>query len=353
MNLQDNQKLLVSFVHGMHEHIPVTNDAVKPTLWSITNQNEEIHSYYFYMDGKDFHSSPYPILGELPDVNATLERHYRFGFTGIQVVGDDLFAGCWNGIYRLDARTLACKGFISNRLTNYIHGFEATESELIFVMPFTDTVVRMDYAGNIIEAFSIDNRLRIEPVDLSRDWRFELKPWAGTGGYFHINHVVKIGNQLHLTSRNLSCFIVIDLESRDVYLRTINYYTPNLIHDGDFADNRFHFTSVDGKLIIVGEKDSIAYDRAKEFHHDLLVESVTRFGDSERNWCRGVAITDTHYYITLDGRYGSDLSFTLQEIDKVERKPTAQKKLNWATVGNVEDIRFVTGFGIAVHEQQQ
>lgn len=342
MTSKDN--LVVSFVHGFHNPEDAVNDKPVPALWEIRPDGETIYSYLFPFDAEDFRNLPFPVVGEPPAGREVLEKRARFGFTGLARVGNKLFAGSWNGIYQIDLATKQVARFITNRDTCYMHRIYADEEQLIIAMPLKDMAVIMDHEGRILDRFWIDRSLRVMRDGMnSVDWRFLNKPWSGSTGFFHFNHVQKVGGKILLTSRNLGALVAVEPGSDRAYLRTLNYHTTSCIHDGDYVDGKYWFTSIDGKVIIAAEPPE--HD-ATTFNYDLQAEHF-RLGESERNWCRGIAVTNDRVYVTVDGRYGTDLSFSLLELDK-ECRILGERKFQWAAVGDPSKIRFVTGFDIKV-----
>lgn len=342
MSFKNN--LVVSFVHGFHNPADAANDKPVPALWEIRSDGERVHSYVFPFDGEDFRKLPYPVFGELPAGQPVLEKRARFGFTGLARVGDKLFAGSWNGIYQIDMASKQVSRFISNRYSCYMHRIYADDQHIILAMPFKDMVVIMDHDGRIEDHFWIDRSLRVvRNGHDSVDWRFMNKPWSGSTGFYHLNHVQKLDGKILLTSRNLGALIVADPRLDRCELRTLNYHTTSCIHDGDYVDGRYWFTSIDGKVIVAHEPPE--HD-AGLFNYDLQVEHF-RLGEKERNWCRGIAITDDRVYVTVDGRYGADLSFSVLELDK-QCNILDERKFQWSAIGDTSKIRFVTGFDIKV-----
>ena len=203
----------------------------------------------------------------------------------------------------------------------------------------------MDHQARVQDVFSIDRGLRVRRDDHPKgvDWRFLSKPWSGRCGFFHFNNVQMLEGKIVLTSRNLGALVVVDPRTDRCFLRMLNYHTPTCVHDGDYVDGRYYFTSIDGKIIVASEPPQ--HDRSM-FNYDLQAEHH-RLDEVEKNWCRGIAVTDSHVYVTIDGRYGADLSFKLLELDR-EFKPTAMRKFKWSNVGDEADIRYVTGFDIVV-----
>lgn len=340
--------VFVSFVHGFHERSqpPAPNTPV-PALWELQPDGQQAnYTYQFPQDGTDFATLPYPFVGEPAKPQQKLEKAHRFGFSGLRYWQGDLYAASWNGIYRIDATTKAVKAFISNRFTAYLHKIAVTADAIYIAMPFTDSIAIVGHDGTLMDAFRIDRRLQVtddrnQPID----WRFQTKPWSGSSGYFHFNNVQKIDDKLYITTRNLSAFIVVDLNNYDCYLRPINHKTTVCLHDGDYYQGSYYFTSIDGKIIVATEPEQP--DDTSAFHYDLRLETIERLGDTPNNWCRGIAVTDDRIYVTIDGRYGSDLSFGLLELDRQYNLIT-QERFHWSAIGPVDQIRYVTGFDLQV-----
>ena len=68
-----------------------------------------------------------------------------------------------------------------------------------------------------------------------------------------------------LTSRNCNCLVAVDLKTKKAQLRTMNLSTPALIHDGVKKDQKFYFTSIDGKILIAENynKKKVQHNREK------------------------------------------------------------------------------------------
>ena len=182
----------------------------------------------------------------------------------------------------------------------------------------------------------------VEQCTLDLDWRFVSKLWSGSTGYFHFNHVQKIKDELYLTSRNLGAFVVVNLKTRQCYIRTLNYNTPTCVHDGNRYNGKFYFTSIDGKILVASEPPT-EFDKSL-YHLDLRSETI-RLDSVEKNWCRGLEVTPHAIYTTIDGRYGTDLSFSLLALNH-EFVHSWSRKLHWSSIGSEKDLRYVTGFDI-------
>lgn len=345
MTIGADHEIAVSFVHGFHDHVPCTGRGDRPALWTLGPAGEETHAYPFPLEPHEFEHLSCPVSGEPPRRGASpAAGRPRFGFTGLIRVGDSLLAGTWNGICVLDTASKRLTRFLSNRFTCYLHRFHADETQIIFAMPFMDLVVVMDHQGVVLDRFTIDRSLKVSRrlPDPDVDWRFVSKPWSGPTGLFHFNSVQRIGDEIVLMSRNLGAFVVVRDGADRAALRTLNYKTPTCVHDGDFVDGRYHLTSIDGKVLIASAPDD--HDPAL-FRYDLQVECV-RLAGTERNWCRGIAVTDDNLYTTVDGRYDTELSFGLVQLDRAGNI-LDQRRFRWANVGDERDIRYVTGFDVA------
>ena len=146
------------------------------------------------------------------------------------------------------------KKIISNRLTSDIHGIDFYKNKIYTTLSFRDTLVITNLDGSIDSFYSIDENLNVKKNDkniFKYDWRFVSKQRRGPTGNFHFNFVKVLGNNIYLTSRNLSGVIKLNIISKKASLMTLGHMKCNLIHDG-VKDKKFtYFTSVDGKILIV------------------------------------------------------------------------------------------------------
>ena len=82
-----------------------------------------------------------------------------------------------------------------------------------------------------------------------------------------------------------------------------------------------------------------------------MVSEVIRLEETELNyfpnWCRGISKTKNGYAVTIDGRYDSDLSFKVLEIDK-NGKVISLDRIEWSAIAKEDGIRYVTGFDIKI-----
>jgi len=132
--------------------------------------------------------------------------------------------------------------------------------------------------------------------------------------------------------------------------------TPVLLHDGKRYGYEHYFTSIDGKIIVAQDSLDADFDAregsdsAKFFNRDFMSKIIrlqeTEFG-REPNWCRGIEKSGDSIFVTVDGRYGSDLSFGVVEIVN-EKKLGLYNKLKWADIGDEKELRFVTGFDVCL-----
>ena len=77
---------------------------------------------------------------------------------------------------------------------------------------------------------------------------------------------------------------------------------------------------------------------------ELIRLEETEFG-KQPNWCRGIACNKDEMYITVDGLYGSDLSFGLVGLKRTGEK-IFETRINWHELGKVDFLRYVTGFDV-------
>jgi hypothetical protein len=354
-----NQSIAVSFVHGYENLNYCVDNELLPALWVNTGETGKVYNYPFPRNVSDFQEYKSLISGAMPLPNSPdFKKLPRFGLTGLAEFGEFLYAGSWNAIYEIRKSDFELARIISNPLMNDMHGILADEKYLITLLTGKDTVVINDYNGDVIDHFTIANDLSVykdESIE-KIDWRFLSKQYRGATGIWHFNYVQRFGDEIWLTSRNLNAFIVVNMKTRKSWIRCMNQKTPVLLHDGLRHGDEYFFTSIDGKIIIASDADkSLVNVREKvaeigKFSRDMVCELIrldeTEFG-REPNWCRGIACAKDVMYVTVDGRYDSDLSFGLLGL-KRDGSVVLERRLQWSSVGSVKDLRYVTGFDIAV-----
>ena len=241
-------------------------------------------------------------------------------------LGDSIYASSWNALYQISPDTFEVQSIISHPLICDPHGLSGDNRFLVSVLTCKDTVVLTDFEGNVVDYFTVMNDLSVVKNDQIKDidWRFVSKQYRGSCGFWHFNFVQLFEDEIWLTSRSTSCFVVLNIKIRKAHLRLINHCTPHLVHDGKKRGEKFYFTSVDGKVFIVEDSEFSAImmrsdeeylDNMHLYHRDLI-HKVIRLNDPkclgrEPNWCRGVEVVDGHIYVTIDGGYGGELSFGL------------------------------------------
>jgi len=353
--------VFVTFVHGYEDlDFEIDRDDL-PALWRVNGAGTETFRYPFPRNIADFHDAGSLIAGAMPKADAEeFKRLPRFGFTGAALCGDYLYAGSWNGVYRIRRSDAHLDRIISNPMMSDLHGIWVGEDLVLTVLTGKDAVVLSDFDGQVIDHFCIGRDLEIyrDPTLNDVDWRFVSKQFRGATGFWHFNYIQMLGEEIWLTSRNAGCFLVIDPIAGRAELRLINHKTPVLLHDGRCIDGRFFFTSIDGKLIITEPAEQAranpreAVDRIHLYNRDMVSE-VVRLADTELgrepNWCRGVDCAGQRIYLTIDGRYDSDLSFGLIALEESGHL-VSQHRLNWSDVGDETRIRYVTGFDVAVDQ---
>lgn len=358
------EKIFVSFVHGYNDIDLNIPEKKHPALWCFKDNDKKIYDYYFPRNASDFIFHKDLIAGPLPDKSIPdYKKLPRFGLTGLSMEGDFLFAGAWNGVYMINKETLELEKIISNKLMNDLHGICVDNGLVYSILTCKDTVVVSDFSGNVKSHFSIDTELNVD-TDKSIeqvDWRFISKQFRGSAGKWHFNHIQKIGNEIWLTARSANCFVIVDLETRKARLRLMNLPTPTLLHDGMKYEDKFYFTSIDGKVIVAQDARKARYNQQEGnmidtfdlYNMDLVADILrieeTNFG-REPNWCRGIDTTKDSIYVTVDGRYDTELSFGLLKIDKDFSKKQCESlaRLKWEAIAPERDIRYVTGFDIKV-----
>lgn len=357
---KDTHSATVSFVHG-YENLDLNIPGKeRPALWHIENGDSNVYKYFFPRNPSDFIEVDSIFSGTLPLKSAKdFKKLPRFGFTGLQKIENRIYAGSWNAVYEINAENFELKRIISNQLMSDLHGIHADSQGIITILTSQDTIVFSDFDGNIIDHFSVDRSLNVYKENnlIETDWRFVSKQFRGSCGYWHFNYVQRFGNEIWLTSRSACCFVVIDIPTHKAHLRLMNLCTPALLHDGLKYKEKYYFTSIDGKILIV-EDGNLTDKRQREnenadniglYHRDLIA-NVIRLSETslgrEPNWCRGIACKDNIIYVSIDGRYDTDLSFGLIALKEDSGEILFNYRLKWSEIGNEEDIRYVTGFDV-------
>ena len=348
---------IVSFVHGFENLGKPRGDRERPGLVVIDDEGMRTYDYFFPRNPEDFSKVEDFLAGEMPlGGSLNFEKLPRFGLTGLARDSRAIFAGSWNGVYQLNLSDYSIESFISNRLMGDLHGIYADDEVIAWVLTGRDRVVISDHQGNIVEQFVVRPDLTVcyDDEDSGVDWRFVSKQRRGAAGFWHFNYIQKVGNDWYLTSRNANCLLRVESGDSNARLITMNWCTPILIHDGAFVDGAYFFTSIDGKILRASphekrKSDSDDSDSEDLFTHGLNA-AVFRLEECglgrEPNWCRGISISDNAVYVTIDGRYDTELSFGILKLDRATMNVTAQWRLDWSNVGEKDELRYVTGFDI-------
>ena len=345
--------LVSTFVHGYDgEFHP---EGALPSL-VVDGEESRFYSYEFPRNPAEFSRASLNIIGEMPLKSAKdFEALPRFGFTGLSEEGNYFYCGSWNGVYKINKDSYECESFITHRLMNDLHGI-CVENNIIYTMlTGKDTVVLTSMDGEIINTFTVHNDMEVSVNDeklMLHDWRFISKQFRGATGVFHFNHVQVKGKEIWLTSRNLGCFVVIDTENGRAHLRTINQKTVVLLHDGVYKNGAYYFTSIDGKILISSDEEAHnpreSFDEVVLFNRDLNSKLIrleeTELG-RQPNWCRGIDVDKDLIATTIDGLYGSDLSFKLLILNE-EGEIKRLKEVRWEDIGDITNLRYVTGFDV-------
>ena len=355
------KEILITFVHGYEDLNINLADMNRPSLWKCSLEGKgKSYSYPFPRNPEDFYYKHELIKGEMPSRSLPdFEKLPRFGFTGISSYGDHFFAGAWNAVYKIQKHDLKLDSILSNRLMNDMHGIWVDDCGILTILTSKDTIVLTDFDGCIKEFFTIMPDLSVIKDEklINEDWRFNSKQFRGSAGIWHFNNIQRIGDEIWLTTRSASSFVVVNTKTLKAKMRLMNLPTPVLLHDGLFHNEKFYFTSIDGKIIIAEEGSSLNWNQQEGnqvdfinlFNRDLVAKIIrineTDFG-REPNWCRGIAVSEDKIYVSIDGRYDSDLSFGVLEIDEKTQKTRQVARLRWDEVGNEDEIRYVTGFDL-------
>lgn len=354
----ETPELAVSFVHSYKSVSRTAERPSHPGLWTLSSGGTSVvHKFPFPRNPSDFLASREFLTGDMPLKGAKdFERLPRFGLTGLASSGDFLYAGSWNGVYRLRKRDFAMVDLISNPLMNDLHGIYVDEDQIITVLTGKDTVVMTDHSGQVIDFFTVENDLTVNKDSrlLEVDWRFVSKQFRGATGIWHFNYIQKFGDEIWLTSRNIGAFVVVNLRNRRCHIRAINHKTVSLLHDGLRFEGEHYFTSIDGKIVIADSAESARFqtresvDNISAFSRDMVAEVIrleeTDFG-REPNWCRGIDCHGDLLITTVDGRYGEGESFGLVGMRR-DGTLVFESRLAWEKVGPPGDLSFVTGFDV-------
>ena len=350
--------LAVTFVHGYSDLNFDSHQEHLPALWVHGAEGAAVYQYPFPRNVSDFEMNKNLIAGEMPLANAQeFKKLPRFGLTGLKNVGKFLYAGSWNGVYEIAKSDFSLNRIITNRMMNDTHGIWVDEEFVITILTGKDTVVLSDIDGNVVDHFFVAKDLSVlKNTEIEKiDWRFLSKQFRGATGLWHFNYIQRFGDEIWLTARNLNAFIVVNYRTKKAHLRTMNQMTTVCLHDGVLHNGEYYFTSIDGKIIIAAEASTAKCnprepcEDVEQFTRDMVCELIrmeeTEFG-RQPNWCRGIACHDDIMYVTVDGRYDSDLSFGVAGL-KRSGEIIFEERLRWEDVGSEKDLRYVTGFDVA------
>ena len=194
--MENQETIVVAFVHGYQNLSLFLPDEERPSLWvNRPDGSSEVMNYPFPRNPGDFVAMRELIKGDSTDNNIPdFAKLPRFGLTGISEAGEYLFAGSWNGVYKIKKSDFGLEEIISNRLMMDIHGIWADDEEILTVLTSKDTLVITDHDGNVKHHLSIDRELNVfhdEKLN-DYDWRFVSKQFRGATGFWHFNAVQKI-----------------------------------------------------------------------------------------------------------------------------------------------------------------
>jgi len=397
-------RVRVTFVYGIQggkDGITKTSDGISVGA-ALLYVDFDPDKFKFTRDGVKFGTYPFPstptdftlmatnysdsFFGEMPNVNAEdFDRKHKFGLTGFRKYGDYYFAGSWNGVYVID-KDLVMHGIITNRLMCDLHGIWVDKNGIITSLTGKDTVVFNDFSGNILNYFSVRQDLSINRNDkelIKEDWRFIGKQNRGPCGYWHINNIQRIEDELWLTARNINAFIVIKMDGNyplNARIQPLMMAESVLIHDGDLYGDSFYFTSINGNVLIASKNmEKTLYNTAlpttlrgiklidhldDDNENDGEPKTYQMFGDTRvrtPSWCRGVSFLPQKniLFTTVGGRYGDESrnehpGFTIAALE-LKEDPTSEHEIALFEVGfnNPNDdskLEYATGWGIIAEE---
>ena len=357
-----NKTIISSIVHGYKNLKKSLNDIERPSLLVIKNKQKKILKYIYPRNPSDFREIKNIISGEIPSIKIqNFKKLPRFGLTGLCRFKDRIYSGSWNSIYQINSKSFKLEKIITNRLMCDIHGIYVNKNFILHVLTAKDTVVFTGHDGKIKDFFTVGPKLNIFKDNklLKDDWRFISKQYKGSTGFFHFNYIQYDNkkNELFLTSRNLNCIVVVNLQNKKAKLKTMNLSTPALIHDGVIFKNKYYFTSVDGKILIAKQasKNIVQHNRESikninKFNRDLIVD-IIRLNDKkilnrEPNWCRGISVNNKHILLNIDGRYDTKLKYSVIKLNKNNFKFLEKYDFKWSEAGLSKNLRYCTGFDV-------
>jgi hypothetical protein len=190
-------------------------------------------------------------------------------------------------------------GYISISSFNDIHHARPTpEGNVLVVSTGLDMVVEVTREGRVLREWNVLGENPWERFSRTIDYRkvASTKPHKS-----HPNFVFFIGNDVWVTRSEQHDVINLTSPGQPIKLST------EYIHDGHLYANRLHFTSVDGRVIIVDQT-------TLEIVEEIDLKKIDNEENALLGWCRGV--------LPLDERR-IWVGFTRI------RKTKFQEKINW------------------------
>lgn len=342
---------------SLSAYLKKKNETSIPCLWRITEKENKVYNYDLPMLPSEFKTLNHLIVGEMPDVNDEDVinnglfdyKKNRLGLTGIAKFNNNYYCGSWNSIIEIDANTFKQKKIITNKLIADTHGVFVYQNTIITILTGMDTIVFSNFEGKIIKYFRIypDLKVKSDKSIEDIDWRFVSKKFRGASGYWHFNYVQMVNNKLFITSRNISSIIVLDTEKLKTEILSLNLSEPCLLHDGVYANKKFHFTSIDGKLVTAQNSDNFVVNNLKitrAFEANIKKIKNTKYSKTP-NWCRGISVKNNIKFVTIDGRYDTGLSMGILGL-KDENDVIFYKKISKKLFKFPDRIISLTGFDV-------
>jgi len=358
---------IVSFCHAYNDEIE-TQRSTAPALVVIDEnkfQTKSIINLTFPRNPDDFASDKIQtsIYGDNTEIETiqAFKHLPRFGVTGLCSSGAQLYCATWNGIYHLN-KALKPIRFISNRMMSDLHGIDVHGDYIYSLSPALDLVlVSNKHTGKIVDYVQVGNQLNIYRDEKIKnyDWRFISKQRRGAVGLWHFNNITVNGDKIYLTSRLFSCLVELDLNMSSACLRSFNWDTPVMIHDGiPLQNGGFGFTSVDGKIIeanLPNKLDSSMSGMEQKGFSPLMRRDMntltTRLHNvlgREVNWCRGLHedVTTNSWITTIDGRYDQERPyFQVMRLNRSDERYQLLK-IGYDSCEFPRELRYMTGFDI-------
>lgn len=232
--------------------------------------------------------------------------------SGSLAANGDLILVTGNEIVRFCVKERIVKRKISCQYFNDLHHVVEANDMYYVVSTGFDAILQLDMEGVLCNIFSASFKNPFEKYDEDSDLRqFDsLKPHET-----HVNHVRVDGEKIWATRFNSrDCKDLMDVES--------GFELPGEgCHDGVHIEGKIYFTSVDGKIKIVDEKNSYALT-------EIDLYGATREGVEPLGWCRGIEYKNHVAYVGFTQLRTTKLTSNIRWVRnmiksrKIEKRPS-------------------------------